>query len=72
MEHLVIGVAGMHCQGCVKNITGVLQALPGVGTVAVSLEKAQAAIDFDPARVQPVQFNEAIEAAGFDVVASKA
>ena len=30
MQEIVIGVGGMSCQGCVKNVTGVLQALPGV------------------------------------------
>lgn len=30
MKHLAVGVAGMSCQGCVKNVTSVLQALPGV------------------------------------------
>ena len=30
MENTVIKIGGMSCQGCVKNVTGVLQALPGV------------------------------------------
>ena len=51
MQEIVIGVGGMSCQGCVKNVTGVLQALPGVERVAVSLEEAQATIAFDPAKV---------------------
>ena len=42
MEKIVIGIEGMSCQGCVKSITGVLQALPGVGQVEVSLEGKQA------------------------------
>jgi len=67
MEHVVIGVGGMSCQGCVKNITGVLQALPGVGRVEVSLEAGQADISYDPERVGAAQFKEAIEDAGFDV-----
>jgi copper chaperone len=68
MNHLVINVAGMHCQGCVKNVTGVLRALPGVSEVNVSLEKAQAEIDYDPQHIEPARFKEAIEGAGFDVV----
>ena len=68
MNRLVVGVAGMHCQGCVKNVTGVLQALPGVSGVKVSLEEAQAEISYDPQLVKPSQFKEAIEGAGFDVV----
>ena len=68
MKRLVVGVGGMSCQGCVKNVTGVLQALPGVAEVAVSLEKAEADITYDPQLVKPTQFKEAIEGAGFDVL----
>ena len=39
MEDSIIKVGGMSCQGCVKNITGVLSALPG----AVHLETRGAA-----------------------------
>ena len=68
LENLVIGVGGMSCQGCVKNVTGVLQTLPGVELVEVSLEAAQAKIVFDPQRVNAPQFKAAIEDAGFDVI----
>jgi copper chaperone len=68
MERTVVGVDGMSCQGCVKNVTGVLQALPGVEQVEVSLEAKQASIVFDPARVGAAQFRQAIEGAGFDVI----
>ncbi len=68
MKRLVVGVAGMSCQGCVKNVTGVLQALPGVSEVNVSLEEAKAEITYDPQLVRPTQFKAAIEGAGFDVV----
>jgi copper chaperone len=57
----------MSCQGCVKNVTGVLQALPGVERVQVSLESGQASIVYDPDAVGAAQFKEAIEGAGFDV-----
>ena len=67
-KQTVIGVGGMSCQGCVKNVTGVLQALPGVEQVEVSLEQAQATIIFDEARVGEAQFRDAIEDAGFDVI----
>ena len=68
MENLVVGIDGMTCQGCVKNLTKVLQALPGVFSVAVSLEKAQADISYDPQLAQPAQFKAAIAGAGFDVI----
>ncbi len=68
MKRLVVGVAGMSCQGCVSNVTSVLQALPGVSEVKVSLEEAKAEIAYDPQVVKPTQFKAAIEDAGFDVV----
>jgi copper chaperone len=68
MERIVVGVGGMSCQGCVKNVTGVLLALPGVEQVEVSLEAKQASIVFDPAKVGASQFSAVIEDAGFDVI----
>jgi copper chaperone len=67
MERIAIGVAGIHCQGCVNNVTGVLRVLPGVSEVKVSLEDACAEIAYDPQAIVPVRFREAIEGAGFDV-----
>ncbi len=66
MENTVIQIGGMSCQGCVKNITGVLAALPGVDAAEVSLEAAQAQVKFDPARIGRAQLLDAIEDAGFD------
>ena len=66
MKRLVVGVAGMSCQGCVKNIGGVLSALPGVSAAEVSLEAAEARVSFEPAQVSRSQLVSAIEDAGFD------
>ncbi len=68
MEKIVLGVGGMSCQGCVKNVTAVLQALAGVEQVDVSLEAGQASIVYDPERADAARFRSAIEDAGFDVV----
>ena len=68
MQQIVIGIGGMSCQGCVKNITGVLQALHGVDRVDVSLEAGQASVTFEPEKVNAPQFKKAIEDAGFDVL----
>ena len=66
MEAIVIKVGGMSCQGCVKNITGVLSVLPGVSAAEVSLEAAEARVSFDAAAVSREALVEAIEDAGFD------
>ncbi len=66
MEDVVIKVGGMSCQGCVRNVTGVLQAQPGVEQVEVSLDRGEARVRFDGTRVGLEQLRGAIEDAGFD------
>ena len=66
MENTVIKIGGMSCQGCVKNITGVLTGLAGVASADVSLEAAEAKVSFDPAAVSRDALLGAIEDAGFD------
>ena len=67
METATLKVIGMTCQGCVKSVTRVLQSVPGVGNVAVSLERGEAKLDFDPARSAHADLRKAIVDAGFDV-----
>lgn len=66
MENTLIKIDGMSCQGCVKNITEVLKGLPGVSSVEVSLEAAQAQVAYDPQLVARPALLVAIEDAGFD------
>ena len=66
MSDTIIKIDGMSCQGCVKNITGVLSALPGVSAVEVSLEDAEARVSLDAGAVSREALVEAIEDAGFD------
>lgn len=66
MEKAVIKIGGMSCGGCVKTVTGVLRKLPGVGKVEVSLERAQAVIEFDPAQSNQAQMALAVADAGFE------
>ena len=66
MEDVIIKIGGMSCQGCVKNVTGVLQALPGVAGVEVSLDAGQARVAYDAQQVDVARLRAAIEDAGFD------
>jgi copper chaperone len=68
MEETIIQIGGMHCQGCVGNITGVLAKLAGVASASVSLEEATARVRFDPAVVARATLLVAVEDAGFDAV----
>lgn len=66
MENTVLKVDGMTCQGCVRSVTRVLQALPGVEKVEVSLEKGEAALAFDPSQTSIADFKRAVTEAGFE------
>jgi copper chaperone len=66
IEQTIIKVGGMSCQGCVKNVTGVLQALPGVGDVVVLLEAGEARVSHDATKTDVATLRAAIEDAGFD------
>lgn len=66
MAEVTIRVAGMSCGGCVRNVTGVLKALPGVAEAEVSLDEANARVQFDPAAVSVEQLRQAVIDAGFD------
>ncbi len=66
MDNTIIKVGGMSCQGCVKNITGVLNGMAGVSTAEVSLEAGEARDEFDAQQVTRNALIAAIEDAGFD------
>jgi copper chaperone len=66
VEATTIKVSGMTCQGCVRSLTKVLQAIPGVAAVEVSLERGEAAVKYDPARTGAPAFRKAVEDAGYD------
>ncbi len=66
MENTSIKIGGMSCEGCVKNITGVLMALDGVAAADVSLAAGAASVSFDPEKIARPALLDAIEDAGFD------
>ena len=65
METLELKIQGMRCDGCVKSVTRVLSALPGVHAVEVSLAEGRANVRFDPARTGREAFAQAVERAGY-------
>lgn len=66
MAEVMIKVEGMSCGGCVRNVTAVLKALPGVDDATVSLEQGSATVSFDPAKIEVNALRQAVEDAGFD------
>ncbi len=55
----------MTCQGCVRSVTRVLTAIPGVEAVEVSLERGEAEVRYDPVRTGAPAFRKAVEDAGY-------
>jgi len=66
METIVLKVNGMSCGGCVKSVTGVLEALAGVSKADVSLERNEAVIRYEAGKVSREQMVQAIDDAGFE------
>lgn len=69
MENLTLTVKGMTCMGCVKSVKNVLEPIPGVASVNITLDNGQVAISYDPAKAGIDQFRTAIQDAGYEVVA---
>jgi copper chaperone len=65
MEATKVKVSGMTCQGCVRSVTRVLKAVPGVEGVEVSLERGEADVRYDPERTGVPVLREAVEDAGY-------
>lgn len=65
MENLQLRIEGLHCDGCVRSVTRMLSALPGVDRVEVSLAEGRAELSYDPAQTGVAEFRRAVERAGF-------
>lgn len=64
-----ISIEGMHCQHCVAAVNEALQAVPGVTSVAVSLENNNAVVE--GTSLDDATLKAAVEDTGFDVIAVK-
>jgi copper chaperone len=67
MQTEVIKIEGMTCMGCVNSVKNILEEIPGVDSVEVSLDQKQATIRYDDAAANADQFRKAIGDAGFEV-----
>ena len=57
----------MTCGGCVNSVKNILQKIPGVTSVDVSLDRGIARVQYDAAKTDSSQFREAIKNAGFEI-----
>jgi copper chaperone len=67
MQTEIIKIEGMTCMGCVTSVKNVLEKIPGVDSVEVSLDQKRATIHYEEASANTDQFRKAIGDAGFEV-----
>jgi copper chaperone CopZ len=58
---LEVPVRGMDCAECTQHVQQALAALPGVKSVQVYLTSEKAAIQYDPAQVNLIAFQAAVD-----------
>lgn len=68
MKKIVLGIEGMHCDGCVNRLTKVLKALDGVVDAKVSLENKSAEIEYDETELELDDIKQTVSDAGFEAV----
>lgn len=69
MEQITLQVEGMSCGHCVKSVEKAVMAIEGVEKVQVDLPKKQVQVDFIQVPFVIEKIKEAIEEAGYDVIA---
>ncbi|MEX2210350.1 MAG: heavy-metal-associated domain-containing protein [Gaiellaceae bacterium] len=60
-------VRGMHCAGCERTVSVVLEALDGVREVKADRDAEQVTVTYDDDRVSESQVRDGIELAGYRV-----
>lgn len=69
MRTTVLTIRGMSCHHCKRAVTQALSQLEGVMAVEVDVEAGKATVSYDPAAVSESALREAVEEAGYEVVA---
>ncbi len=72
MKTIILKIEGMNCGACANKIRTVVEGQCGVHMADVSFPERQARVLFDAQAVREEQLVEAIQKAGFRVVASEA
>ncbi len=65
MAKTTIKVQGMTCNHCVMRVAKALKAVPGVQDAQVDLQKAEAIVTYDDAKVPREKLSSAIVEAGY-------
>ena len=68
MAKATLKIQGMTCNHCVMRVAKALKALPGVQDAQVDLQKAEAAVTYDEAKIALDKISVAVVEAGYKVV----
>jgi len=68
MAKVNLKIQGMTCNHCVTRVAKALKAVPGVQDAQVDLQKAEAAVTYDDAKVSLDKLSFAVVEAGYKVV----
>jgi copper ion binding protein len=68
MAMSTLKIQGMTCNHCVMRVAKALKALPGVMDAQVDLQKGEAVVTYDNAKVAPEKLSFAVVEAGYRVV----
>ena len=66
-EIVSINVSGMKCGGCENTVNTALSAIDGVFSVKASHQDKKVEVEFDPAKTDLDELEDAISDAGFTV-----
>lgn len=64
-ENIVISVSDMHCNHCKGRVENTLKSLKGVKKFTVSLENANASVDYVAKKISPEEIVKVITESGF-------
>lgn len=70
MAKATLKIQGMTCNHCVMRVAKALKAVPGVQDAQVDLQKGEAVVAYDEARVTPEKLSFAVVEAGYKVLST--
>ncbi len=65
MAKTTLKVQGMTCNHCVMRVAKALKGVPGVQDAQVDLQKAEAVVTYDDAKVAPEKLASTVTEAGY-------
>jgi Cu+-exporting ATPase len=70
-QQIDLPITGMTCASCSNRVEKALKKVAGVSAASVNLANERAAVSYDPSQVAPTQLLEAVERAGYGVIADQ-